>query len=326
MVKPVRLKHGSTRDRIPSAPRARDRRTPKAGTECMGSAHAFFNHHREGDMTNTLLSEMNIYGSVPNINLIKQMVRHYDKECLDMSNCNKEAPIHIAVMHGWIDVVQLLVERGADIDNTVFYGITPLNLAVTLHAYSIAEFLLSAGANVNLKRPYCYSVVRGIPNAKLTPLFSAVECRWRNINGLRLVELLLRYGADVNVKTDVKETPLHAAAICRNDNIIWLLANAGADINAVDEYGETPIHKAAVAGGYWTCKTLVELGANINAKSTGLYKVTPLYNLLKHLSSVEQAEGIETARGLIELGADPDIPCYRNVTPRKLAKRLGIDL
>lgn len=271
-------------------------------------------------MQHTLLSEMTAVR--PNKDLIKKIIQSSDKNCLDERNKQYETPIHAAVERGWLDIVKLLVECGATVDNMGYMrGESPLHLAVWLNAYEIAKYLLSVGADVNKRRLFS---IRG--KNHVSPLATAAAFQGHPLNGLRMVELLITNGADVNMRFWRDETAMHIAAEYHNDNIIWMLAKAGADVNATDENGETPLHSAATSGGYWTCKTLIELGADINAKSTNLYAATPLYNVLRSAVMDKKAEAIETARGLIELGADPDIPCYRKVTPRKLAERLGFDL
>lgn len=67
-----------------------------------------------------------------------------------------------------------------------------------------------------------------------------------NRENLELVKLLLQNGADINLRGDNKETPLHVAAesYIQNDKddgaLIYFLVDAGADINALNGYGFTP--------------------------------------------------------------------------------------
>lgn len=60
-----------------------------------------------------------------------------------------------------------------------------------------------------------------------------------------LIEILLQYGADVNVRGDLGRTPLHSAAHQGQVEAARLLLKRGADIEAKDELGMTPLLTAA---------------------------------------------------------------------------------
>ncbi len=69
----------------------------------------------------------------------------------------------------------------------------------------------------------------------LAPLMMAVQ------RGNRMVaELLLRYGADPNVRNRLGKTPLHGAVWAGHAEMVELLIAAGADVNARDKRGKTP--------------------------------------------------------------------------------------
>ena len=78
-------------------------------------------------------------------------------------------------------------------------------------------------------------------------------------------ELLVREGADVNLKDHNGLTPLHSA-IARSWNIDCTLplVSAGADVNAKCDKGETPLIKAARLGKLQEIEFLLENGANVN--------------------------------------------------------------
>lgn len=60
--------------------------------------------------------------------------------------------LHNAVMLGWTNTVQKLLENGADPDTPGKSGYTPLMIAVMWRRHEIAELLLNAGADVNAPR------------------------------------------------------------------------------------------------------------------------------------------------------------------------------
>lgn len=65
--------------------------------------------------------------------------------------------------------------------------------------------------------------------------------------GAETVDLLIRNGADVNVRNQRGggKTALHLAAGGGYLDVVTLLVKAGADINATDNYGHTPMFDAA---------------------------------------------------------------------------------
>ena len=105
----------------------------------------------------------------------------------------------------------------------------------------------------------------------LTPLHYAVRY------SIGAVEILLKYGADVNAQDDHGDTPLHCA-VDSMDSIgaVEILLKRGANVDAQDDDGRTPLHYAV---GTWldfeTAEVLLKYGANVNAQDDDGY--TPLH-------------------------------------------------
>ena len=96
---------------------------------------------------------------------------------------------------------------------------------------------------------------------------------------LRIVELLLRLGADPNVKTPGGHTPLYCVAneccVHGSGNVVRALVRAGALVDAPSKAKQcTPLHVAARRGNTEVAEALVDCGADINARDT--IGVTPL--------------------------------------------------
>ena len=85
---------------------------------------------------------------------------------------------------------------------------------------------------------------------------------------------LLR-GADVNVReeTQVRNTPLHIAALEGHRKVAVLLIAKGADVNMKNRCGEAPLHGAAARGHREVVELLIAKGADVSAKGSG---ATPL--------------------------------------------------
>ncbi|KAL1979537.1 hypothetical protein VTN96DRAFT_5584 [Rasamsonia emersonii] len=144
------------------------------------------------------------------------------------------------------DVVDLLLKTNCAIEAKDELGRTPLHWACATGKIHFAELLLN--------RP------QG-PKA----FINAVECR--NKTALHIatahdredvVELLLKYNADVNAKSDGGWTPLHNACDKGCEKIVRILLKAGAEINSQLLNGITPLHLAAQAGHLEVVKCLLE--------------------------------------------------------------------
>ncbi len=106
-----------------------------------------------------------------------------------------------------------------------------------------------------------------------------------------MVFTLLESGADVNVRSDSGETPLHYA-VSRNaffeynrPEIAEAILAKGADVNARSREGATPLHYAV-----WSERLthkLIEKGADVNAATTSGYTV--LQNARNSLDRNENA-------------------------------------
>ncbi|RFU32974.1 hypothetical protein B7463_g3376, partial [Scytalidium lignicola] len=92
----------------------------------------------------------------------------------------------------------------------------------------------------------------------------------------RIVQLLAEHGADVNAEVDGGQTALYDAAFLGHKEVVRVLLDYGADINTTDTYGQTALFMAASVGHTAVVQLLVDRGADVNrvAKSeqTALYR------------------------------------------------------
>ncbi|MFH1071417.1 MAG: ankyrin repeat domain-containing protein [Candidatus Glassbacteria bacterium] len=115
----------------------------------------------------------------------------------------------------------------------------PLMKAVRNKDEKFVEQVLSQGINVN-------------GNGHITPLHFAAEHGTKKI-----VEILLKYGADVNSRTSYDVTPLHFAAQSGDIEIAKLLLSRGAMIDAKDDEGRTPLDW--IIGRDWASPEMLDL-------------------------------------------------------------------
>lgn len=89
------------------------------------------------------------------------------------------------------------------------------------------------------------------------------------------VNLMIKNGIDVNQTFSDGITPLHAAVINNQENIMVVLIQAGANVNATDPTTQaTPLHLAALYGRESMAAFLIEKGAKVDANMK--FGITPL--------------------------------------------------
>lgn len=137
-----------------------------------------------------------------------------------------------ACLHGHLEVVRVLLEHGVDMHKFSYYNgsfITCLNIASKTGNLALVRLLLDFGADPNLVRLEC-----GYP-----PLMGAIMYGWVDV-----VRLLLDHGADINwTKTPNGWRSAICCACAYNhiDIAELLLLDYGADVNARNNVGDTPL-------------------------------------------------------------------------------------
>ena len=166
-------------------------------------------------------------------------------------------PLHHAAWSGHAEVVQYLVDQGADIEAQDCDGATALHWAAWKGYVDVMRILLDKGLDTNLQDSAGGSALH----------FAAF------FGHDVAAKLLLDRGADVNAKAVFRysrlqhgrqrcttgRTPLHEAAWTGRNNVIRLLAERGAILSAQDEHGWTALQRAAMRGLPDTVRLLMYL-------------------------------------------------------------------
>jgi len=137
---------------------------------------------------------------------------------------NGESPLMAALYRGHGDIVQALIDAGAEID--VFAA-------------------AATGRSADLERQVDASTVNAYAYDGWTALHLAAF-----FGHLDNVTLLLASGADVEAvsRNNLTNTPLHAATAGRHSDVALALLGAGADPSVVDSGGYTPLQIATQNG------------------------------------------------------------------------------
>ena len=130
----------------------------------------------------------------------------------------------------------------------------PLSKAVWDEDEKAAKKLVIKGADVN---------VREKTHSNITPLFLAVGS-----GNLKIAEMLLNFGANVNAVDDEGKTPLMRLDDDANTELVRLLIKHGAKVNAVDDEGNTALISATSNYAETeVLQVLIENGADVNARN-----------------------------------------------------------
>ena len=253
------------------------------------------------------------------------------------SNRDGTTALHIASKNGYEQVVRLLLDYRAVPNSPGEVGWTPVIGAASLGRSSIVELLHDRGVDTDAhdyerRRPLHRAVNSGNPETSSTLLSHGAFLAQLNKYGhaalhlaawfghLTSVKALLDAGADVSQPNKDGNTALYMAALSGHLNSVKVLLDAGADVSQPNKYGNTALHRAASAGHLTSVRLLLSAGADVNQRN---YRAETAL-----LLSLKEERHAETAKVLIEAGADPSILDYygRNCVDWAASLRLDVPL
>jgi ankyrin repeat protein len=284
---------------------------------------------------------------------LAQMLAYAGANVRATTRINGYTPLFLASQAGHADVVDVLINAGADAKAVSTTGSTPLMLAASAGAVDAAKRLLDAGADVNAKES-----ARG----QTALLFAAAN------NRVPVIRLLAERGADLGTATKILDlfevsrheeasgpqrgrqsrtrqpqvpgvergfnylelignqggvTALHYAARQGYREAAQVLVDAGADVNQLSGDQSSPLLVAAINGHFDLAKFLLDNGANPRLASGN--GATPLFAVLNcewapkanypqpRAQQQQQTTYLEMMTALLERGADPNARLRKKV-------------
>ncbi|WP_078131414.1 ankyrin repeat domain-containing protein [Leptospira kirschneri] len=134
------------------------------------------------------------------------------------------------------------------------WGNTPLHISVNNGNLEIVEKLINLGADVNSKN-----------TEGDTPAF---KIPWGRKEGLELLQLLHKHGANLFEKNNDQTSLLHYAALNNQISILEFLLEQGLDPNQGNLKNETPLYWTVHYNSLKCVSILLNAGSNINWKNS----------------------------------------------------------
>ncbi|KAG7203338.1 hypothetical protein KM043_010425 [Ampulex compressa] len=180
-------------------------------------------------------------------------------ELVNAQDAEGHTPLHLAVIAGDTQLVAVLLANGADVNAKDLEGHSVLHWATVCGEAECVRLVLAAGA-----RPSTPDLRGGSPlhyAAQCCGAAATAELAVPKKVGLKVLQTLLEFGADVNAKDEDGRQPILWAASAGSVEAVLALARAGgsAAAGASDKDGLTALHCAASRGHARCVEALVNL-------------------------------------------------------------------
>jgi ankyrin repeat protein len=188
-----------------------------------------------------------------------------DPKAVNEQDNNGDTPLHQAALHGQSNVAEALIAAGADVNVKNSYP--------PFKADDLGQFFSSSNHEDPVKLLHSQSradelnahttTSQPIKNNGYTPLALAVF----SSNHGKMIQLLVAHGADVNLRGATGTTPLYWAILRDQKDDEKFLLDHGADPNLTNAFGDTPLICAIQLAYLSLVQPLVEKGADVNAQN-----------------------------------------------------------
>ncbi len=255
-------------------------------------------------------------------------------------SAQKLLPLHLALSRGYQEIIELLLEKGADPNAKAGdEGTTPMHIAATTNNQELVELLIKKGGNVNAvdangATPIMKAVSWGPNNEGIVEYFILEKkadpnlmdaggtnstvlhqaCLWPH-NFPTVQMLIEKVKMDPRIKSGKGKEPIIFAAQSGSQELIEYLVEKGADVKALDEDGANLVILTSVHGNEDLVKWLIDKG--VDPKAVTMSGETALH---RAVFGSEPERQVPVMKLLIEKGVDPKAKTKEGKTALDLAQ------
>lgn len=213
------------------------------------------------------------------IDMVQQML----KQGADVNATNEIGwmPLAAAAVNGHVEIVNLLLHKGAQTDSTGMdrgWRMSALTLAADRGHLEVVKTLLGKKADANLTS---FDVAANKSTGR-TALMEAVYSGHAEV-----VRAVVEGGANPNDRfPGARKRPLLSGAV-QSPAVLKVLLDKGANVNATDEDGATALIAASYFGCADSVALLLQRGARVSAKNQQGYTALQIATMLRDQEKVE---------------------------------------
>jgi len=185
----------------------------------------------------------------------------YTTQIAKVSQSKKKSDLELAILYNDLDLMKRKIAEGYDVNGTTLHGDFTMLMYACNISFGRGSQLLSQGYLLKRRGELIYEMLKILLDngahktvntlAKLdeeAPLhYVSSRAQISLDDQLRIIDLLLSYGADINLKDGDGRTPLNLAVYqtafyqANNLEAVKHLVEKGADVNMADKEGKTPL-------------------------------------------------------------------------------------
>ncbi|KAJ6492533.1 ankyrin repeat-containing domain protein [Mycena vitilis] len=221
------------------------------------SCVAYLRHLEDSPLEAATLMHYPLARTRPYICLNKDINNRRSNKEARTSHANTSNALQVAFCKGHAEVVQFLLDRGADVNAAGEEALSALQCAGRHGHVDTVRILLNRGADVNAVGEECGSALQSRERSALQ------YAAWTG--DADMARFLLEHGANVDNKSSGSGSALQEAARYGHADIVCVLIDHSAGVNAAGGDFGSALQCAALGGHEDVVRLLLEHGADANA-------------------------------------------------------------